>query len=60
MAQPLVKVILLIPSLEENLIQPEYDPNQADNQQSNQYGDNQIRHASSAFIVAYPNVSSGH
>lgn len=46
----LVKVIPLIPSLEENLIQPEHDPNQPDNQQSNQYGDNQIRHASSAFL----------
>ncbi|ESN44906.1 hypothetical protein L366_00987 [Klebsiella variicola] len=44
----LLKVIPLIPSLEENLIQPEHYPNQSDNQQSNEYWDNQIRHASSA------------
>lgn len=45
-----LKVIPLIPSLEEDLIQPEHDPNQPDNQKSNQYGDNQVRHASSAFV----------
>lgn len=45
-----LEVIPLILPLEENLIQPEHDPNQPDNQQSNQYGDNQVRHASSAFL----------
>lgn len=44
----LFKVIPLILPLEENFIQPEHYPNQSDNQQSNEYWDNQIRHASSA------------
>lgn len=43
-----LKVIPLILPLEEDLIQPEHYPNQSDNQQSNEYWDNQIRHASSA------------
>lgn len=43
----LVKVFTSIPSLEENFIQPEHYPNQSDNQLSNEYWDNQIRHASS-------------
>ncbi len=49
----LLKVIPPTPSLEENFVQPEDYPNQPDNQQSNKYGDNKVRHASSALFKSY-------